>query len=96
MDKVYKMKPGQVVKILRIEIAVPTDVGNDCIADEISALLTDRGMRSKHSSILDWRYTIDPDEAGMHPVYLDKEEPVEEGEVFSIHDHDENIRNNDE
>lgn len=50
----HKVKPKQKVRIIQLEIAVPSDV--DC-ADEISALLSENGIANEDSDILDWRYT---------------------------------------
>lgn len=51
----HKVKPRQYVRILHIHIAVPANVKEGEIADEISALL-ENSIANLDSNILDWQY----------------------------------------
>jgi hypothetical protein len=70
----------QRVRILTIQIAVPADADPDSVADEISTLLTENGICSDDSHILDWRYLTE-----YQPVVTAGEDP-DEGEVFDLID----------
>ena len=67
----HAVKPNQQVRILTIQIAV---------ADEMSALLSENGICSETSHILDWRYLTE-----YQPTVTAGDDP-EEGEVFGLLD----------
>ncbi len=71
----HNVTPKQDVRILRIEIAVPADAPDDEIRDEVTALLSERGIANPDSHILDWRYT------GEEREVTASSEP-EEGGIF--------------
>ena len=52
----HTVKPNQPVRILTIQIAVAADADPDSVADEMSELLSENGICSDASHILDWRY----------------------------------------
>ena len=74
------VKPNQQVRILTIQIAVADDADPDSVADEISELLSENGICSDDSHILDWRYLIE-----YQPTVTASDDP-EEGEVFGLLD----------
>ena len=67
----HAINPNQQVRILTIQIAV---------ADEMSALLSENGICSETSHILDWRYLTE-----YQPTVTAGDDP-EEGEVFGLLD----------
>jgi len=71
---------NQRVRILTIQLAVPDDADPDSVADEISELLSENGICSETSHILDWCYLTE-----YQPVVTASEDP-EEGEVFGLLD----------
>ena len=72
----HAVKPNQQVRILTIQIAVAADADPDSVADEMSALLSENGICSDDSHILDWRYLTE-----YQPTVTADDDP-EEGEVF--------------
>ena len=76
----HAVQPGQHVRILSIELAVADAADPDSVADEISELLSENGICSDGSHILDWRYLTE-----YQPVVTAGAEP-EEGEVFGLLD----------
>ena len=76
----HAVKPNQQVRILTIQIAVAADADPDSVADEISELLSENGICSDSSHILDWRYLTE-----YQPVVIASDDP-EEGEVFGLLD----------
>jgi len=76
----HAVKPNQQVRILIIQIAVATDADPDSVADEMSALLSETGICSETSHILDWRYLTE-----YQPTVTAGDDP-EEGEVFGLLD----------
>lgn len=52
----HKVQPNQKAKLIVIELAVPADTPDAEVSDEISAILTEKGICDPQSSILDWRY----------------------------------------
>lgn len=52
----HAVQPGQRVRILTLQIAVADDVDPNSVADETSKLLSENGICTKGSHILDWRY----------------------------------------
>jgi hypothetical protein len=76
----HAVKPNQQVRILTIQIAVPADADPDSVADEISELLSENGICSDASHILDWRYLTE------YQPTVTAGEKVEEGEVFGLLD----------
>ena len=82
----HAIQPGQRVRILTIQLAVPDDSDPDSVADEISELLSENGICAEGSHILDWHYLTE-----YQPVVTASEEP-EEGEVFGLLDFDLTIR----
>ena len=70
----------QRVRILTIQIAVADEADPDSVADEISELLSENGICSDSSHILDWRYLTE-----YQPVVIASDDP-EEGEVFGLLD----------
>ena len=67
----HAINPNQQVRILTIQIAV---------ADEMSALLSENGICSETSHILDWRYLTE-----YQPTVTAGDDP-EEGKVFGLLD----------
>ena len=78
----HAVQPGQRVRILTIQLAVPDEADPDSAADEISELLSENGICCYASHILDWRYLTE-----YQPVVTAGEDP-EEGEVFGLLDFD--------
>ena len=76
----HAVKPNQHVRILTVQIAVAADADPDLVADEMSALLSENGICSETSHILDWRYLTD-----YQPTVTAGDDP-EEGEVFGLLD----------
>jgi hypothetical protein len=76
----HAVKPGQHVRILTIQLAVAEDADPDSVADEISELLSENGICSETSHILDWRYLTE-----YQPSVMAGDDP-EEGEVFGLLD----------
>jgi hypothetical protein len=76
----HTVVPHQRVRILTIQIAVAEDADPDSVADEISALLSENGICSETSHILDWRYLTE-----YQPTVTAGDDP-EEGEVFGLLD----------
>lgn len=76
----HAVKPNQRVRILTIQIAVAENADPDSVADEISELLSENGICSDASHILDWRYLTE-----YQPSVIASDDP-EEGEVFGLLD----------
>ncbi len=76
----HAIRPGQRVRILTIQIAVAEAADPDSVADEISELLSENGICSDASHILDWRYL-----AEHQPAVTASADP-EEGEAFDLLD----------
>ena len=76
----HAVAPHQRVRILTIQIAVAESADPDSVADEISTLLTENGICSDDSHILDWRYLTE-----YQPAVTANDDP-EEGEVFGLLD----------
>ena len=76
----HAVKPNQRVRILTIQIAVAEDADPDSVADEMSELLSEHGICSDDSHILDWRYLTE-----YQPAVTTSDDP-EEGEVFGLLD----------
>ncbi|WKZ40504.1 MAG: hypothetical protein QY328_00445 [Anaerolineales bacterium] len=76
----HAVMPDQQVRILTIQIAVAAGADPDSVADEISALLSENGICSETSHILDWRYLTE-----YQPTVTAGDDP-EEGEVFGLLD----------
>jgi len=76
----HAVAPCQRVRILTIQIAVAEDADPDSVADEISGLLSENGICSDASHILDWRYLTE-----YQPIVAAGDHP-EEGEVFGLLD----------
>ena len=76
----HAVKPNQQVRILTIQIAVAADADPDSVADEMSAHLSESGICSDDSHILDWRYLTE-----YQPTVTAGDDP-EEGEVFGLLD----------
>ena len=72
----HAVGPKQRIRILTIQIAVADEADPDSVADEISELLSENGICSEDSHILDWRYLTE-----YQPVVIASDDP-EEGEVF--------------
>ena len=83
----HVVKPNQRVRILTILIAVVEDADPDSVADEISELLSENGICSDASHILDWRYLTE-----YQPSVIASDDP-EEGEVFGLLDFNLTITN---
>jgi hypothetical protein len=77
----------QRIRILTIQIAVADEADPDSVADEISELLSENGICSDSSHILDWRYLME-----YQPVVIASDDP-EEGEVFGLLDFNLTITN---
>jgi len=73
----HRISPHQRVRIIEIEIAVPADMAEGYVADEISGLLSEDGADNPDSAILDWGYT------GRERLVQADGDP-EEGEVFHL------------
>lgn len=80
MSGFHKIQPHQRVRILTIQIAVPDEADPGEVADEISAHLSENGIASDNSLILDWRY---PGE--YQPILTAGDDP-DEGEIFEVVD----------
>ena len=76
----HSIKPNQQVRILTIQTAVAADADSDSVADEMSELLSENGICSEASHILDWRYLTE-----YQPTITASDAP-EEGEVFGLLD----------
>ena len=76
----HAVKPNQQVRILTIQIVVAADDDPDSVADEMSALLSESGICSDDSHILDWRYLTE-----YQPTVTASDDP-EEGDVFGLLD----------
>ena len=76
----HAVPPKQRIRILTIQIAVADEADPDSVADEISELLSENGICSEDSHILDWRYLTE-----YQPVVTASDDP-EEGEVFGMLD----------
>jgi hypothetical protein len=74
----HKVKPGQKVRILTIQIAVPADTDPSMIADEMSEMLTGATSDAR-SNILDWQYQGCTPAQGE--IVIASGDP-EEGEIF--------------
>jgi hypothetical protein len=83
----HAVGPKQRIRILTIQIAVADDADPDSVADEISELLSENGICSEDSHILDWRYLTE-----YQPVVIASDDP-EEGEVFGMLDFNLTITN---
>ncbi len=83
----HAVAPKQRIRILTIQIAVADDADPDSVADEISELLSEYGICSDSSHILDWRYLTE-----YQPVVTASDDP-EEGEVFGLLDFNLTITN---
>lgn len=76
----HAIAPHQRVRILTIQIAVAEAADPDSVADEMSELLSEGGICSDASHILDWRYLTE-----YQPTVTASDDP-EEGEVFGLLD----------
>ena len=74
------IKPNQRLRILTVQIAIADDADPDSVADEISELLSENGICSDASHILDWRHLTE-----YQPVVTAGDDP-QEGEVFGALD----------
>lgn len=83
----HAVAPKQRIRILTIQIAVADEADPDSVADEISELLSENGICSKDSHIMDWRYLTE-----YQPVVTASDDP-EEGEVFGLLDFNLTITN---
>lgn len=83
----HAVVPKQRIRILTIQIAVADESDPDSVADEISELLSENGICSDSSHILDWRYLTE-----YQPVVTASDDP-EEGEVFGLLDFNLTITN---
>ena len=83
----HAVGPKQRIRILTIQIAVAEEADPDSVADEISELLSENGICSEDSHILDWRYLTE-----YQPVVIASDDP-EEGEVFGLLDFNLTITN---
>ena len=83
----HAVAPKQRIRILTIQIAVADEADPDSVADEISELLSENGICSDRSHILDWRYLTE-----YQPVVIASDDP-EEGEVFGLLDFNLTITN---
>lgn len=81
----HTVQPGQRVRILTIQLAVPDEADPDSVADELSEMLSENGICCEASAILDWRYLTE-----YQPVVTASDDP-EEGEVFGLLDFELNI-----
>jgi len=76
----HAVQPGQRVRILTIQLAVPDDADPNSVADELSEMLSENGICCEESYILDWLYLTE-----YQPVVTASDDP-EEGEVFNLLD----------
>jgi len=76
----HAVQPKQRVRILTLQIAVADHADPDSVADEISELLSENGICSDASHILDWRYLTE-----YQPVVTASDDP-KEGEIFDLLD----------
>jgi hypothetical protein len=76
----HSVAPHQRVRILTVQIVVAEDADPDSVADEMSELLSENGICSETSHILDWRYLTE-----YQPTVTAGDDP-EEGEVFGLLD----------
>jgi hypothetical protein len=76
----HAIQSNQRIRILIIQIAVPDDAEPDAVADELSWLLSENGICSDSSNILDWHYLTE-----YQPQVIAGDKP-EEGEVFGLLD----------
>lgn len=83
----HAVVPKQRIRILTIQVAVADEADPDSVADEISELLSENGICSEDSHILDWRYLTE-----YQPVVTASDDP-EEGEVFGLLDFNLTITN---
>jgi hypothetical protein len=83
----HAVAPKQRLRILTVQIAVAEEADPDSVADEISELLSENGICSEDSHILDWRYLTE-----YQPVVTASDDP-EEGEVFGLLDFNLTITN---
>ena len=83
----HAVGPKQRIRILTIQIAVADEANPDSVADEISELLSENGICSEDSHILDWRYLTE-----YQPVVIASDDP-EECEVFGLLDFNLTITN---
>ena len=83
----HAVAPKQRIRILTIQIAVADEADPDSVADEISELLSENGICSEDSHILDWRYLTE-----YQPIVTASDDP-EEGEVFGLLDFNLTITN---
>lgn len=83
----HAVAPRQRIRILTIQIAVADESDPDSVADETSELLSENGICSDSSHILDWRYLTE-----YQPVVTASDDP-EEGEVFGLLDFNLTITN---
>ena len=83
----HAVAPRQRIRLLTIQIAVADEADPDSVADEISELLSENGICSDSSHILDWRYLTE-----YQPVVIASDDP-EEGEVFGLLDFNLTITN---
>lgn len=74
----HAVHPGQRVRILTIQLAVPDNADPNSVADELSEMLSENGICCEASHILDWRYLTE-----YQPVVAAGDDP-EEGEVFGL------------
>ncbi len=74
----HAVQPGQRVRILTIQLAVPDDTDPDAVADELSEMLSENGICCEASAILDWRYLTE-----YQPVVTAGDD-TDEGEVFDL------------
>ena len=75
----HKVTPGQKVRILTVQLAVPADANPSSVADEMTDLLTGATAEDT-SNILDWQYLGCTPETGE--IVTAADDP-EEGEIFS-------------
>lgn len=83
----HAVQPGQRVRILTIQLAVPDAADPNSVADELSEMLSENGICCENSAILDWRYLTE-----YQPVVTASDDP-EEGEVFGLLDFNLTITN---
>ncbi len=74
----HAVQPGQRVRILTLQLAVPDEADPDAVADELSEMLSENGICCEACAILDWRYLTE-----YQPVVTAGDDP-EEGEVFDL------------
>lgn len=71
----HAVTPRQKVRVLTIQVAVDANVEEGMVADEMSALLSECGVATPDSAILDWRYA-------MPSVEVVASDDPQESEVF--------------